>query len=133
MSACSAKCLVKPLTSSSVSADVMASRPVQVTRRVMPWSDLAQCRPLALAYAHGVGAAWMELAARGRVHHVAYRAGDRRQVLGLRVEARDRVQQPDRIGMLRVAEDLALGAEFDQMRSVHHADRVAGMGDHPQI
>src|SRR5215468_5244390 len=114
MSAYSAKCLVSPLTSSSLSVAVMASRPVQMARRVMPRSDLAQCRHLALADVNGVGAARMELAARGWVHHVAHRAGDRCQVLGLCVQPRDRVQQSDRVRMLRVAEDLTLGSKLDQ-------------------
>src|SRR5436190_20769260 len=134
MSPCSVKCLVRPLTSSSMSSvapRTILTSPlsVQMARRHVAGRDLPELRHLAAAEIHGVRAARMEFAAGRRLHHVAHRALDGREVLGLRVEPRDRVQQADRIGMLRIGEDLALVAELDQVRGVHYADLVAGMGD----
>src|SRR5215203_391251 len=133
MSPCKVKCLVRPLTSSSMSegaarAVMRSPRAVQMARRHVAGCDFPELRNLAAADIHRLRAARMEFAAGRRLHHVAYRTLDRRQVLGLRVEPRDRVQKADRVGMLRVGKDLALVAELDEVRGVHHADLVAGMG-----
>ena len=59
---------------------------------------------------------------------------DGRQAVRLgTVDARDRAQQPPGVGVLRVREQLALGAVLDDAARVHHAHAVGDVGDDAHV
>ena len=75
-----------------------------------------------------------EVAAVGQVHERRRVAGDRGQALGPRpVESRDRPQKAPRVRVLRVVEDLFLGAVLDHPAGVHHDHAVGDLRHHPHV
>ena len=81
-----------------------------------------------------VRAAGPEVAALGPVGQRRRQARDRRQALGPRpVDAGDRAQQPPRVGVLRVVEDLVERPLLDDPARVHHRDPVGDVGHHAEV
>ena len=83
----------------------------------------------------GVGAARMEVAARGRADQAGRRAGDRHERLrAVAVEARDRLQQAPRVGVLGAARRALRAEAVSTIRpGVHDRDVVGHLGDHAEI
>ena len=81
-----------------------------------------------------VPAARAEVAALGPVDERRRQPGDRRQALGPRpVDARDRPEQPPRVRVLRVVEDLVERPGLDDPPAVHHRDAVGDVGDDAEV
>ena len=60
--------------------------------------------------------------------------GDRRQPLrAVAVDARDRAEQPPRVGVLRVVEELVERALLDDAAGVHDDDAVGDVGDDAEV
>ena len=104
-----------------------------MTRHAMARRDLAQARDFLGTDIHGMRTTRVKFTALWRCEHITHRPRDRRQVLGLGVEARDRVEEADRIRVQRVGKQLGFRPEFDEMRGIHHHDGIAGMDHHTQI
>src|ERR1700754_586805 len=85
------------------------------------------------AYIADKGAARGESAARWERAHVRYHALDGREVRGLAVQARDRAEQADGVGMLWAREQLIHRRALDDLAGIHHRDLVADFGDHAEI
>ena len=77
--------------------------------------------------ARGEGAAGRD---RGKARR---RPLDRRQHGTLRAATRHRSEQPARIGMVRLGEDLGDAADLDDPPRIHHRHPVAGPGDDAEI
>ena len=81
-----------------------------------------------------VRAARPELAALRQVDQRRRRALDRVQLLRLGpVEPRDRAEQPPRVRVLRVVEDVPLRAALDDPARVHDEDLVGDLGDDAEV
>ena len=52
---------------------------------------------------------------------------------GAAVEPRDRAEQADGVGMLRIGEELVDRRALDDFAGIHHRDLVADFGDHAEI
>ena len=96
-------------------------------------AELAQRRRLGVAAPVGEGAARREAAALGLLVGAGHRALDRRQPLALDVEARDRAQKADRVGVLRIGEQGIDRRLLDDLAGVHHQHVVGHLGDHAEI
>src|SRR5687767_9561802 len=106
----------------------------QMARREVPWRDFLHGRDLDAAAIDGYWATRMEAAAGRRIdraRHVARE--DDPLARAARVGHRDRREQRDRVGVLRVREEgLGLG-ELDDPAEVHHRDAVADVLDHREV
>ncbi len=82
----------------------------------------------------GIRTARVKVAARGPVDEARRRTRDRHQLfLARAVEARDRLQQPPRVGVLRRSEQLLGGGRLDDPAGVHHGDVVGHLRDHTEV
>ena len=96
-------------------------------------AERTQRRRLGVAAPVGERAARREAAALGLTVGAGHRALDGRQPLALDVEARDRAQQADRVGMLRIGEQGVDRRALDDLAGVHHQHVVGDLGDHAEI
>src|SRR5947199_2151524 len=72
-----------------------------------------------------------EFAAGRQIENVGHRARNRRQALGPgAVDARQRAEQPARVRMHRISEQLLDGRELLNFAAVHHCYAIARLGDH---
>ena len=74
-----------------------------------------------------------EAAAGWRIGHVRHHALDGGQMRGAATEPRDRAEQADRVGMLRIGEQLIDRRALDDLAGIHHGDFVADLGDDAEI
>ena len=74
-----------------------------------------------------------ETAAGRRIGHVRHHAFDGGEMRGAAVEPRDRAEQADGVGMLRIGEELVDRRALDDLAGIHHRDLVADLGDHAEI
>ncbi len=97
-------------------------------------ADDLERRPLVAALRALVGAAADERAARGQRDEVRRLPLDGREprLLG-HVESRQRAQQPPRVRVVRVVEDLVDGAVLDGAAAVHDHDLVGDLGHHAEV
>ena len=96
-------------------------------------AERAQRRRLGVAAPVGERAARREAAALGLMVGAGHRALDGRQPLALAVEPRDRAQQAERVGLLRLGEQRIDRRSFDDLAGVHHQHVVGHLGDHAEI
>jgi len=54
-------------------------------------------------------------------------------MLDIRIGHRDRIQEPERVGMRRALVHVAAAPYLDQLAQVHHADLVGQVPDHRQV
>ena len=100
---------------------------------LMARPDVAQRRRLGGAAPVGERAARREAAALGLAVGAGHRALDGREPLAVDVEARDRAQQADRVGVLRIGEQRRDRRALDDLAGVHHHHVVGELGDHAEI
>src|SRR5688572_10058194 len=107
---------------------------VQVTADPMPGRHFDERRFLVRAWFEAFLAARRELAADGQPVNVGDRAGDGLQPRrSLAVDPWQRRQQPARVRMERVVEQLPHRRQFLQLAAVHHGDAITGFGDDGEI
>ena len=100
----------------------------------MAVAEREEGRRLPRAELGGIGATRMERAAGGHRQQVWRRAGDRGQRRELLAgDRRHRVEQADRVGVLRVVEDVAHVADLDQLAGVHRRDAVGQLGGEREV
>ena len=85
------------------------------------------------AHVHRVGAAQVEAAPRRRPQERRRRARDRPQLLALAGEPRQRPHEPPGVGVVRVVEDVLVGALLRRLGRVHHEHLVGRLGHHAQV
>lgn len=106
----------------------------EMAGRLVPMATLPQLRLCLPAEVARVRAAWVEVAAPGRIDR-----GRNFTLQGLvlelpmRVGDRDSIQQGFRVGMARLLVECACGSQFDNPPKIHHRDPVADMLDDRQI
>ena len=99
----------------------------------MAGRDVAQRRRLLPAAPVGERAARREAAALGLVVGARHRALDGGEPRAVDVEPRDRAQQADGVGVLRVGEQVGDVGAFDDLAGIHHQHLVGHLGDHAEI
>src|SRR5215218_3220811 len=97
---------VPPMTLTSPRFPVRGDLLPVPARRRLSGGDLGHRRVLLPAFFSGVRASRVELAARREFYQVRGGTRDRAQLLLFPCEGRHRIQEPDRIGMARLVEDL---------------------------
>ena len=102
---------------------------------VLARERLARDRPARAALGHGVRAARGEAAARRAPEGAVDLAGDggERRVAPVAAERGQAVEEAARVGMARVAEDLADRSLLDELAGVHDAHPVADADDGAQV
>src|SRR3954471_1728407 len=129
------------LTLAGASANDGGPRPLPLLNRHgveagdhVPGLDLAERRHLLARLFDLVAATGLERAGVGLAQHVARRSFDRLQLrLSLGVETRDALQQPERVGMPRPAEELLGAAGLHEQARIHDVDALAHAGHDSQV
>ena len=75
----------------------------------------------------------MEAAPRGRLDEIGDRAGDWTKLVAATFNSRHAAQEPQRVGMPGLAQDLSGRRHLDELASVHDANPVTRLGDDAEI
>ena len=102
-----------------------------MARRPALGRDLLEHGPLDPAALVGVGAAGVEVAARGRVDRRRDLALDRLVVARARLEAGDLLEQGPGVGVVGLTEELVGGRGLDHAAEVHDDDAVGDVLELP--
>src|SRR3984885_1811772 len=99
----------------------------------MTGADLCKRRRLCEADGLGERTSRGETTAFRRVGHVGNHALDGGEMRDAVVEAWNRTEQTDGVGMLGISEQRIDTGALDDLAGVHHRDLVADFGDHAKV